>query len=180
MVSEFLVAASLLIGAGAISAQSKVPEPDFANVFVAISGTSLVPLERETETIKAGGSGFLVASAKAAYEIPGNRSPVRFHTGKPLEFLVRTPISASSVDPGTMFLLRRLDPKKNKREAVFMNGHFSPIGGSSSTNLTKGSVPVTFEKYGDSSLKLTVAGLPPGEYSLGQAYGQTVFCFGVD
>lgn len=41
-------------------------------------------------------------------------------------------------------------------------------------------LPAEFSKYGDSSLKMKTAALPPGEYAVGKSYGQTVFCFGVD
>lgn len=172
------ILAALLVAAATLTAQ--VPEPEFANVFVAVDGSKLVQLERETATIKAGGGGFIVAGAKAAYEVPGSKSPVRFHSGQPLDFAVRTPLAGGAVDPGGMFILRHLESKKRGREAVFMNGHFSPIGGSTTTDLSRGSVPVTFSKYGEQSIKISAGPLPPGEYALSVSYGQSLFCFGVD
>lgn len=160
--------------------QKVVPEPEFNDVFVALVDGKLMPLERETATIHAGGGGFMVVGTKAAYEVPGDKSPVRFHTGQSLVFVVKTAFASTSVDPSTFYILRRLDSKKKTREVVFMTGRFSPIGGSTKTDLSNGMLPVTFTHYGASSLKLSVDQLPPGEYALSFSTGPNVFCFGVD
>jgi hypothetical protein len=73
-----------------------------------------------------------------------------------------------------------MSSKKKSREIVFSSGHFSPFGGSMTTNLAQGSLPVTFTRYGGSSIKVTTAALPPGEYTLSRASALDVFCFGVD
>lgn len=148
--------------------QNAAPEPEFNDVFTALVEGKLVPLERETATIHAGGGGFMVVGTKAAYEIPGNKSPVRFHTAQSLVFVVRTALASTSVDPSTFYVLRRLDSKKKTREAVIMTGHFSPVGGSTKTNLMNGTLPVSFTHYG------------AGEYALSVSTGPSVFCFGID
>ena len=51
---------SLVVGA----AQEPVPEPEFAEVFVALDSGKLIPLERQTASVQGGGGGFIVASAK--------------------------------------------------------------------------------------------------------------------
>ncbi len=161
-------------------AQEKQPEPEFDGVFFRLDAGKLVSLEQETATIQVKGGSFFVASAKAAWVIPGRKSPVRFPSSQPLEFVVRSPLVTTAVDPNTFFVLRRLDSKKKTREIVFMTGHFSPIGGSEKTNLSEGVLPVTFSRYGKSSYEITTAPLPPGEYALSASYGQTVYCFGTD
>jgi hypothetical protein len=161
-------------------AQETVAEPEFADVFFRLDAGKLAPLERETAVIQGKASGFIVMSTKAASEFPGARSPVRFHSDQPLEFVVRSPFASSSVDPNTLYVLRKLKDKKKSRELVIMAGKVTPIGGSTKTNLAEAVLPVTFARYGDTSIKITTGPLLPGEYALSRLYGQTVFCFGVD
>ena len=162
-------------------AQTPVKEPQFADTFSALSASGdLIPLEHETATIRAGGGGFIVASSKAAYEIPGERSPVRFHSAPELMFVVRSSLAQTDTNPATLYVLRKLDPKKKNREIAFSTGHFTPLGGHATTNLNAGQLPIAFERYGASSYRITASNLAPGEYALSRIYGQDVFCFGVD
>ena len=164
-----------------VFAQAPVKEPEFADTFAALSASGdLVPLEHETATIHAGGGGFIVANSKAAYEIPGEKSTVRFHSAPELVFIVRSSLAQTNIDPATLYVLRKLDPKKKTREIAFSTGHFTPFGGHSTTNLNAGQIPITFSRYGASSYRITVSNLAPGEYALSRIYGQDVFCFGVD
>jgi len=167
---------SLVVGA----AQQPVPEPEFAEVFVALDSGKLIPLERQTASVQGSGGGFMVASSKAAYVVAGNKSPVRFHSGQALDFVVRTAVASTTVDPGTLYVLRKMDSKKKNGEIVFSTGLFSPLAGPVNTNLAQGSLPVTFTKYGASSIKVTAGALPAGEYALSRASALDVFCFGVD
>ena len=178
---KLLVLAALLCITPVIStAQGIVQEPEFDDAFAGLDAGKLIPLERQTSTIHAGGGGFMVVGTKAAYEFPGAKSPVRFHSGTQLDFVVRRAFAASSVDPNTFYVLRKLTTKKKSRELVFMTGKFSPLGGGMKTNLQQGVLPVTFSKYGLSSFKVAADGLVPGEYAFSLVSGQTVFCFGVD
>ncbi len=162
-------------------AQAPVKEPEFADTFAALSATGdLIPLEHETATIRAGGGGFMVASSKAAYEISGQKSPVRFHQAPELVFIVRSSLAQTDTDPATLYVLRKLDPKKKTREIAFSTGHFTPFGGHATTNLNAGQIPITFVRYGKSSYRITATNLAPGEYALSRVYGQDVYCFGVD
>jgi hypothetical protein len=162
-------------------AQTTVKEPEFADTFAALSASGdLVPLERETATIHAGGGGFMVASSKAAYEIPGEKSPVRFHSAPELVFVVRSSLAQTDTDPATFYVLRKLDPQKKNREIAFSTGHFTPLGGHVTTNLNAGQLPLAFARYGASSYRVTASNLAPGEYALSRIYGQDVFCFGID
>jgi hypothetical protein len=172
----------LLLGFCPISSVSQVApsEPEFADVFFQLEAGKLIPLERQTATIQGKASGFIVMSSKAASEFPGAKSPIRLHSGQALDFVVRSALAASTVDPATLYVLRKLDSKKKSRELIFMAGHFTPVGGSAKTNLAQGVLPVTFARYGASSIRMTSAPLPPGEYAVSQIYAQTVFCFGVD
>jgi hypothetical protein len=161
-------------------AQEPLSEPEFANVFFRLDAGKLTPLERETAAIQGKASGFIVMSTKAVSEFPGAKSSVRFRTGESLDFVVRSPLASSTVDPSTLYVLRRLNGKKKNRELVIMAGHVTPIGGSTKTDLAQGVLPVAFARYGTTSIKMATGSLPPGEYAVSQIYAQTVFCFGVD
>ncbi len=162
-------------------AQTPVKEPEFADTFAALSPSGdLIPLEHATATIHAGGGGFMVASSKAAYEISGQKSPVRFHQAPELLFIVRSALAQTDTNPATLYVLRKLDPKKKTREIAFSTGHFTPLGGHATTDLNAGQLPVSFARYGTSSYRISAANLAPGEYALSRVYGQDVYCFGVD
>lgn len=161
-------------------AQETLPEPEFADVFFRLDAGKLVPLERQTAAIQGKASGFIIMSTKAASEFPGAKSPVRFRSDQPLDFVVRSALAPSTVDPSTLYVLRKLNSKKKSRGLVIMAGHITPIGGSTKTDLAQGVLPVTFAHYGTASLKMTTGPLQRGEYAVSQIYAQTVFCFGVD
>jgi hypothetical protein len=161
-------------------AQAVAPEPEFADVFYRLDGDKLIALERQTPTTKGGGGGFVFVSVKVAAEFAGAKSSIRF-TSVPLTFAVRTMPYGAMGDPNATYILRKLEQKKSTRRLIFMSGHMSPVGGAVSTNFAQGGLPLEFVKYGEGSLKITTAALPPGEYAISKAYpGQAVFCFGVD
>jgi hypothetical protein len=182
--------APLIVGCCLLSApaQAQTPdsqsltEPEFSDVFFRLdTAGKLIPLERQTATIQGKASGFIVMNMKSLFEILGGQSPVRFHTGETLDFVVRSFVVTTAVDPNTVYALHRLDKKKNKREMIVMTGHASPGGASMNTNPVQGVLHVEFSRYGKSSLKITAGALAPGEYALSpHAYAQTIFCFGVD
>ena len=161
-------------------AQERATEPEFADVFFRLDTGNLVPLERETATIQGKTTGFIVMSSKMVSEFPGAKSPVRFKSGQPLEFVVRTLMGQSTVDPNSIYVLRKLDVRKRNRELVMSSAHFTPVGGSSKSSPAQGVLPVDFSKYGKSSIKMTTVALLPEEYALSRIHGQIVFCFGVD
>ncbi len=177
---RLILSAVLCAAALPVLSQSAVPEPQLPEAFFGLSDNRLVPLERETAAIHASGGGFIVAKSRAVYEIPGAKSPVRFHSGAPVVFLIRSALAQLSIDPSTQYMLRRLDSKKKDREIVFMTGHFSPVGSSSQTDFNAGQIAVSFARVGESSYQVTASSLPPGEYALSRSYGQDMFCFGVD
>ena len=111
---------------------------------------------------------------------PGEKSPVRFHRAPELVFIVRSSLAQTDTDPATLYVLRKLDPKKKTREIAFSTGHFTPFGGHATTNLNAGQIPISFARYGTSSYRITATNLAPGEYALSRIYGQDVYCFGVD
>lgn len=161
-------------------AQESLSEPEFADVFFRLDNGKLIQLERQTAAIQGHASGFIVMSMKTSSEFPGAKSPVRFPSAQPLDFVVRSPFAASTVDPNTFYVLRRLNGKRKSRELVIMVGHASPVGASTKSNLAEGVLPLAFARYGTSSIRMTTGPLPPGEYAVSRLYAQTVFCFGVD
>jgi hypothetical protein len=155
-------------------------EPDTAEVFYALGDGKLIPLERQIATTVSKTSGLFVMNMRSALEFAGSKSPVRFRSGEPLEFIVRSELAWSDCDPNARYLLRRLDEKKKQRELVVMTGHVTPLGSSTQTGVAQGALPVEFSKYGNNSFKMRAGPLPPGEYALSCIRRQTVFCFGVD
>ena len=145
-------------------AQEAVPEPEFADVFCRLDAGKLAALERQTAAIQGKASGFIIMSTKVSSEFPGTQSPVRFHSNQFLDFVVRSPLASSTVDPNTLYVPSKLPSKKKSRELVIMAGKFTPIDGSAKTDLAQGVLPVTFVRYGASSIKMTTGPLPPGEY----------------
>src|SRR4051794_12931978 len=108
----------MLVVAGTCFAQSANPEPDIADIFYVLDGTKLTLLERQSVTFHGSAHGFIVMSMKSSSEFAGGRSPVRLKGGQPLEFIVRTIIPPTAVDPGTIYCLRKLNVKKKTRELV--------------------------------------------------------------
>jgi hypothetical protein len=172
----------VFIALGAFAQSS--PEPEINDIFYVLQNENpnpLVALERQQVTFRGKASGFIAMTMKVTSEISGAKSPVRLKAGRPLEFVVRSLLSSSASDPNVFYGLKVLNVKKKKRELVFMTGHASPLGASTRTDPSEGSLPVTFTKYGTSSYKLVTEPLKPGEYALGRAtMPSIVFCFGVD
>src|ERR1039457_2670515 len=111
-------------------------------------------------SVRAVPPGIAMACGPHGREIPGGKSSVRFKAGQ-LDFIVRTALAPSAVDPNSVYCLRKMNATKKRRELVIMAGHVSPVEGSSTVNLARDALPVNFSKYGSSSLKLTTAELPP-------------------
>jgi hypothetical protein len=172
---RYLPVASIALLSVICFAQS---EPDSADVFYRLDGDKLISLERQTAVIKGSSHGFMVVGIKAASEIKGRKSSVRFKAGA-IDLVVRSAMPAS-IDLNTIYSLRKLTSKKNTRELIFSSGHASPLGSSVTTNMAEGAMPVEFSRYGQYSLKMSTANLPPGEYEVGRPFGPALFCFGID
>jgi len=115
--------ATALLSVAAITAQTETPEPDVADVFYRLDAGKLVPLERQAAAYHGSSHGFVVMTMKSTAEFPGARSPVRFKSGEHIELIVRSLLSASAIDPNTLYSLRKLQSKKKTRELVMMSGH---------------------------------------------------------
>ena len=158
-------------------AQETVLEPEFPDVFFGLDAGKLVPLERQAMgNLHAGAFG-----GKYTAEFPGGKSPVRFRSGDPLEFVIRR---VADSDPAGMYHLRTLMADKKKRQFIIMSVHLtSPFSATAKFGASEGDVPTTYSRYGASSIKMAVSKLPVGEYALGISFGgtgQAMFCFGVD
>jgi hypothetical protein len=173
-----------LVAVACLAQTAPPPEPETYDIFYALpkdQSAKLVSLERQQIRSKTKVSGFIVMGMKDSSEITGGRSRVRFAAGQPIEFVVRSAFAVAGIDPNTFYALRLLHNKKDKREIIFMMGHATPIGASTSSDLASGVLPVEFSKYGKSSYKVTTPALKPGEYALGGAtMPQVIYCFGVD
>jgi len=171
---------AMVILALACLAQTATPEPEMADIFYRLDRGTLVPLERQAPATRSNAHGFFVMNLTTVSEYPGAKSPVRFKSGERFDFVVRTVVPVFAVDPNTIYVLRKLDPKKKTRDVPIMTAHFSPLGTSTTTTPAEGILPVEFSRYGSSSLKMTSGELVPGEYAVGPVHGPAVFCFGVD
>ena len=162
------------------AAQTPLREPEFADVFFRLENGQLIALERQPITMKGGGHGFIVVNVKVTARFPGGKSTVRFKAREPLDFVVRSPLSAGDADPAMFYCLRKFDTKKDHREVTITDGRFTPLGGSTSTNFQAGTLPVSYSRYGNASYLVSPPGLPPGEYAIGSIYPQVIFAFGAD
>jgi len=154
---------------------AKVQEPEYKNVFFALSTTdaSLLPLERQTGTLQekvgfGGGESFA--------EIKGERSPIRFKADQQLSFVVR--LDSPETDPGSAVQFFSWQPKKNGRKLVISKA--GVMGTSGTTGFAR--IPFDAGRYGESSAKVTpTKPLAPGEYGLGSPLGNpNLFSFGID
>jgi hypothetical protein len=181
---RYTVLLVLFLASIAVAGQ-QVPEPAYNDVFFGLdlSAGKLVALERQTATVrgkaKFGGYGGI----KVSSEFKPAKSPVRFKRSEQPQFVVRSyAADTSTFDPNMLYVLRTLTKKGDKRELVMTESH-GPLGlGGATANLAEGVLPVTFEKFGEHSLKIvSEKPLPPGEYALSHRAGMMdLFCFGID
>lgn len=177
----------LLVGFAAIGLLfAQAVEPNSDNVFYALASDHLIELERQTGKIHTSAHSVIVAtSAKSTVEIKPGKSPVRLSASS-LEFVVRSPLAATSGDLSRFFVLRKMEKKGSKREIVITKVQaYSAIvtsGATATTNLAEGQIPITFTKYGDHSVRIVpTQPLAPGEYALSTPIQfMELFCFGVD
>jgi hypothetical protein len=182
LVAFFILLPVLGQNTPAQSDRQTVAEPDFAEIFYRLDAGKLVLLERQSMATMHSGTGFGSYNTKSI--LPGNRSPVRFRAGEPLEFVVRQGQVTGAQDPATAYHLRPLAVKKKTRELAIVTVHATGLfSATSKMDAAVDELPVEFARYGNSSIRLTTKPLPPGEYALGQSYGGlglAVYCFGVD
>jgi len=86
------------------------------------------------------------------------------------------------MDPASRFELRLLKASKSHREILMTQGHGTLLGGSATSKLDEGALPVRFEEYGADSYRITpMHPLAAGEYALGSpGFVTQLFCFGVN
>jgi hypothetical protein len=158
---------------------TSVAEPEFADVFYRLEAGKLMPLERQNTGTTHVSVGF---GMKGTIELPGGKSTVRFHSGERIEFIVRTGLTATQ-DPSSVYHLRSLSGKKDKRVLLIMAVSGKPFSATAKSGAALGELPLEFSRYGASSIKASSAPLPRGEYAVGTNAGmpgQALFCFGVD
>lgn len=145
--------------------QVSLAEPEFTSVFYYLRPAGdLVELERQANGTLS------LRGAHSLYVIPGERSPVRFNGGDPMQFVVRVTEDMKSA-AATLQLLR-LEPRNGGRELVTPIGLFIK---------PKVGLEIKVKRYGSSSLRVTPAQkLEPGEYCLSRETILQNFCFGVD
>jgi len=171
------------------SAKEAVAEPQYINSFSGVdSNGKLIELERNTVAFHAKTKvlpGY--ASVKMVAEFKPGKASVRMPANA--QFIVR---GRSPVDPMSLYQLRVLKSSKDRREIVITQGHGTVFGGSATSSMDEGAIPIRFEEYGSNSYRITsVQPLPPGEYALAtrglvsikarvQLGRSELYCFGVD
>lgn len=160
------------------SLDATVAEPEFADVFMRLGdGGKLIPLERQSSVAVVHG----VIGIKFSALIPDSKSPVRVHSGQPIQFVVRGSALTAYMDPGQVYGMRRLTSKKDHREFLTYAAGYGGLMGAKAKDMAH--LPMEFARYGADSIKVTSGQLPPGEYGIGRIGilgAQAVFCFGVD
>jgi hypothetical protein len=170
----------LLFALAAPQLDTSPPEPEAAEIFYAFRAGKLFPLERQTPVWKHHAVGFMVLNTRSVREFAGAASPVRFNAEERLEFVVRSGLKLDTMDPNTIYCVRKLDRRKKTRELLLSAGWISPAGVNTKSDPHQGAVPVAFTTYGEHSIKIIAGPLKPGEYAVSRVYGPAFFCFGVD
>lgn len=159
----------------------KTPEPEYVAQphYLDSKTQSLVSLERQMAARKWKTKALGFGGGRLGYELKGGKSPVRFHAGSKMEFVVRVE-SFNKRSPEEILQLSTLKEKKDKRELITTK--IGPMGTGSTTDQAAGAVAFTAHRYGDSSFKITPSSpLPAGEYAIRMTVAPgTFFCFGVD
>lgn len=141
-------------------------EPDFLGdiYFIQTDGT-YVKMDREVCSIKTktnivpGLS--ILNSVKSFMSIKGPEAKIRVtKDNQPIQFIVKC--KDNSLSPETLISVAQFEKKKKERR--FNMGKTSILGGSE-YGITE-SLPYEAEKYGESSYKITITGLEPGEYGI--------------
>jgi hypothetical protein len=165
----------------------EAPEPAYNDVFLSRDPTTgaMSPLERRTANTRVSIIALGYGGYKMVYQVSGGKSPVRFTVSAFLEFVVRSPVvRGGNSDPDSVYVLQQWSAKKKQRELAILQG--SPFVGATVYNLEGGpGIPVTFEKFGEQSLRVkSTMSLSPGEYTLSRRglhmAAIDFFCFGID
>ena len=155
-----------------------VAEPQYIDVFLALdTNGKLTELDHQNvfrskvNALPGYATGKVLAEIKPAHasaRVPANA-----------QFLVR---GRSSLDPSSRYELRLLKTSKDHREIMMTRAHGTSFGGSATSNLDEGALPIRFEEYGENSYRIAPEqSLARGEYAL-QLRGVVIdlYCFGVD
>ncbi len=158
-----LALAFLFTSAG--SAQDGIAfEPTYFSVFYYLQASGqTMELERQIPNLTPKG-------VETLFVIRGEKSPVRFHAGDEMQFVVRV---TEDFDKAVATLqLFRYQVQQGARQLLLKNYDI---------RRNKATLKLGAERYGSSSLKVTpFQKLAPGEYCLSRATISQGFCFGVD
>jgi hypothetical protein len=189
MMKRVLVVLILGFMAGVVQAQNatKVQEPEYINVFFALSPTdgALVPLERQTGAVKGKLRGLGFGGMTASVEVKSEKSSIRFKADLQPSFVVR--LASPQTDPSGAVRFFSWQPKKGVRSLVIGEG-----GGFTAVKVGSGESYIEFDaaRYGESSVRISpTKPLAPGEYGFGAALALDAaglssnynsFSFGID
>lgn len=152
--------------------------PEYVDVIEAVVDGQRIDLERVEPKYRAKIKGLGFGGMKTTLEIDGGRSPVRFASGKPVEFVIR--VANQDADPVAYVALYRAKANKKVRSMIIAQAGF---GGATTTGNGGGNdkIAIAGNKYGSRFYRIKpVALLGPGEYMIKGGNGTTGFMFGID
>src|SRR5271168_3912757 len=134
---------------GTLTAQNNptpsVHEPQYVGSFYA-AGTNgeLIELEHQNVTTFHSKSKVLpgYATVKVLAEFKPGHASLRLPGNS--QFVIR---GRSLVDPSSLYALRALKVSKDHREILMTQGHGTIVGGTATSKLDEGEVPIRFEEY---------------------------------
>jgi hypothetical protein len=155
-------------------------DPEVLGVPYAVDPTNGKFLELERQNVNAGvklkALGF--GGGRSVVRFEGSRSPVRFQSGSPIRFVLRTGSSAIA-DPSSVVNMDRLTSAKDHREAT--TAKVNPMGMGAKSTAGATDVPFKATQCGRSSMCFTAATpLISGEYVITLKESKYGFLFGVD
>lgn len=169
---------------GAPSSPPAVSEPEDVGVLVRRLGKDRFrPLEMHHAQQE---SDFGFFAGQLTYlTVPGERSPVRFAPGEPIEFVLRVFLDSSDpraaffpVKDPTRFSLYKMERERRDRRVILRDEGFTDIKRNAGR-------PLLIRLFGESCFLLSPGDpLEPGEYAIKYSFEDhdrvRLFCFGID
>jgi hypothetical protein len=148
----------------ALGQKEKAFEPQYFSVFYDLrTSGELAELERQNPKI-------IPKGIKTLFEIPSEKSSVRFSAGDEMQFVVR--VTEDFDKAAATLQLLRYETQNGVRQLLLKNEDVLK---------NRATLKLNVEKYGSSSLKVVpFQKLAPGEYCLSRSTISQGFCFGVD
>jgi len=171
----FLGVLLVFLSLGLAGQDVPVAEPHVTGVFYYLDPDTegMLPLERLVATPVTRVKGWS-GGRETALSMPGARSRVRLHAGKPGVFVFAVELG---VNPYSYVQFFQLESRKDTREIL----QSETVNGRTADLLNRSQLPFRVMRHGTLSFKVVLQGpLAPGEYGLSTPTSNVGYCFGVD